>query len=130
MSINKITYLSQFFTFNFLAFTNPEFAWFYFSDIIEIKLFLKNLKVEKCYVLIFELIISEITEDEDSPVITLNDPILVTKNSNPDLISKFLLNRISLADEKFELNYNLIKNMRLDKGAPYIRVKYNEINLF
>ena len=130
MSINKITYLSQFFTFNFFAFTNPEFAWFYFSDIIEIKLFLKNLKVEKCYVLIFELIMSEITEDEDTPVITLNDPILVTKNSNPDLISKFLLNRISLADEKFELNYNLIKNMRLDKGAPYIRVKYNEINLF
>ncbi len=130
MSINKITYLSQFVPFNFYIFTNPQLAWFYFSDIIEIKLFLRNLEVGKCYVLTFELFLSEIYDEEDSPVITLTDPILVTCNSNPILISKFLLNRITLADERFDLDYELIKNMRLDKGAPYIRVKYDQINIF
>jgi len=74
--------------------------------------------------------LSEIYDEEDSPVITLTDPILVTCNSNPILISKFLLNRITLADERFDLDYELIKNMRLDKGAPYIRVKYDQINIF
>lgn len=128
MSINKITYLSQFTPFEFYAFTNAKFAWFYFSDIIELKLFLRDLEVGKCYVLTLELFVSD--TNDDTPVITLCDPILVTKNSNPILISKFILNRISLADEKFYLDYELIKSMRLEKGAPFIRVKYTEINIF
>jgi hypothetical protein len=73
---------------------------------------------------------SEMIDEDDTPVITLSDPILITKNSNPRLISKFLLNRISLADERFDLNYDLTKNMRLNKGGPYIKVKYTEICLF
>ena len=128
MSINKITYLSQFIAFEFYAFTNAQFAWFYLSDITEIKLFLKDLEVGKCYVLTLELFVSD--TNDDTPVITLCDPILVTNNSNPILISKFILNRISLADEKFDLNYELIKSMRLMKGAPFIRVKYSERNIF
>jgi hypothetical protein len=128
MSINKITYLSQFVPFEFYVFTNAQFAWFYFSDIIEIKLFLKNLELGKCYVLTLELFVSD--TNDDTPVITLCDPILVTSNSNSTLISKFILNRISLADDKFDLDYELIKSMRLMKGAPFIRVKYSEINLF
>jgi hypothetical protein len=39
MSISNITYLSQFVPFEFYAFTNAQFAWFYFSDIIEIKFY-------------------------------------------------------------------------------------------
>jgi hypothetical protein len=88
------------------------------------------LDSEKCYVLTFELFLIEPYDEDDIPVITLCNPILVTKNSNPILISKFLLNKISLADDRFDLDYDLIKNMRLNKGAPYIRVKYKEINLF
>ena len=128
MSVSNITYLSQFTTFEFYAFTNAQFSWFYFSDENEIKLFLKNLEVGKCYVLIIELFMSEL--NDDSPVITLCDPILVTCNSNSALISKFLLNRISLADQNFDLSFDLIKEMRLTAGAPFIRVKYTEINLF
>src|SRR5947208_2573696 len=60
----------------------------------------------------------------------LSKLILVTKNSNPVLISKFLLNQISLADENLDLNYDLILQLRLNKGAPYVLVKYNQINLF
>jgi hypothetical protein len=131
MSINKITYLSQYSAVGFFIFTNPEFAWFYFSDYLEIKQFLNCLESRKCYVLTFELFLSELDDDdEDIPVITLCNPILVTKNSRPTLISKFLLNKIRIADEKFELNYDLLVNMRLNRGAPYIRVKYREINLF
>jgi len=103
------------------------FFWNYF---ISIKLFLKNLKSDTCYVLTFELFMSEFEDDEDIPVITLSEPILITKNSNPALISKFLINQTILASERFDLDYELIKDMRLDKGAPYIRVKYNQISLF
>lgn len=130
MSINNITYLSQFTALGFFIFTNPELAWFYFTDYLEVKLFLSHLDSEKCYVLTFELFLIEPYDEDDIPVITLCNPILVTKNSNPILISKFLLNKISLADDRFDLDYDLIKNMRLNKGAPYIRVKYKEINLF
>lgn len=130
MSINRITFLSQFLKFNFFLFNSPQVAWFYFSDIIEIQLFLRNLEVGKCYVLAFELIMSEFHDEDDTPAITLSDPILVTCNSNPTLISKFILNRINLADERFDLEFHLIKEMRLNGGAPYIKVKYNEINLF
>ena len=131
MSINRITYLSTFSEHGFFIFINPELAWFYFSDYLEITQFLRSLDSGKCYVLTFELFLSEIyDDDEDIPVITFCNPILVTKNSSPVLISKFLLNKIRLADEKFELNYDLIKEMRLNKGAPYIRVKYKQINLF
>jgi hypothetical protein len=94
-----------------------------------VKLFLANLEKDKAYVLIFELFLSEFHEN-DIPVITLSEPILITKNSNPALISKFLINQTILASERFDLDYELIKDMRLDKGAPYIRVKYNEIKLF
>jgi hypothetical protein len=69
-------------------------------------------------------------DDNDTPMILLSEPILLTKNSNPTLISKFLLERISLASNKFDLDYEFIKEMRLNKGAPYIRCKYHLINIF
>lgn len=126
MSISTITYLSQFVIFEFYAFTNAQFAWFYFSDIIEIKLFLKNLELGKCYVLTLELFVSD--TNDDTPVITLCDPILVTSNSNSTLISKFINNQLIQADNNFNLDYDLLINMRnAGKTVPYIIVKYNYI---
>jgi hypothetical protein len=130
MSINNITYLSQFISYNLFIFSNYKFTLLYFADIIEVNQFLKSLEIDKTYVVTFELIMSELS-DNDIPSITLSEPILITKLSNPILISKFILNQISLADEKFNLDYDLILNMRLnDKSSPYILIKYNEINLF
>ena len=129
MSINKITYLDQIIQNKFFVFADFHSYFLYFTDFIEVKQFLDKLEIDKIYVLTFELHMSEFTDD-DLPVITLSKPILVTKNSSPILISKFLLNQISLADENLDLNYELILQMRLNKGAPYILVKYNEINLF
>ena len=113
MSINSITYLSQFISYNLFIFSNYKFTFLYFSDIIEVNHFLKSLEIDKTYVVTFELIMSELT-DIDVPSIILCEPILVTKLSNPILIYKFILNQISLADEKFSLDYDLILNMKLN----------------
>jgi hypothetical protein len=73
---------------------------------------------------------SELT-DKDVPSITFCEPILITKLSSPILISKFILNQISLADEKFSLDYDLLYKIKLnDESSPYILIKYNEINIF
>ena len=131
MSISNITFLSQFISYNLFVFTNPNFNFLYFTDIIEVKLFLETLEIDKTYVVTFELVISEILDDDNDPVITLSKPILITKLSNPTLISKFLLNQINLADNQIGLDLDLIMQMRLnEKTTPYILVKYNEINLF
>lgn len=129
MSINRITYLSQIIPSKFFVFADFYFYLFYFTDLIEVKQFLETLEIDKVYVLTFELHMSDLIAD-DIPVITLSEPIIITKNSNPILISKFVLNQISLADDKLDLNYDMIIQMRLNKGAPYVLVKYNEINLF
>jgi hypothetical protein len=131
MSINRITYFHQIIPSNFFVFADFSFHLLYFTDFIEVKQFLNLLEIDKVYVLTFELHVSDFNDDdEDVPVITLCKPILITKNSNPVLISKFLLHQISLADESLDLNYDLILQMRLNKGAPYVLVKYNQINLF
>jgi hypothetical protein len=106
------------------------FSHLYFTDIIEIKHFLDTLEIDKVYVATFEFHLSDLSDNEDPPVITLSKPILLTKNSNPTLISKFILNQIRLADDKFSLDYDLILELRLNNGAPYILRKYNEINIF
>lgn len=129
MSINKITYLSQLVQNRLFVFTNFVFTHLFFSDILELKLFLKELEVDKVYVVIFELHMSDF-KDEDSPVLTLSEPILITKNSNPKLLSKFILNQINKADNTFGLDFDLIKNMNINKGCPFVLLKYNAINLF
>jgi hypothetical protein len=74
---------------------------------------------------------TELTDDDDVSCITLSKPIIITKNSNPEVLSKFILNQIRIADEKFSLDYDLISNMRLsDLTAPYVSIKYREINIF
>jgi hypothetical protein len=129
MSISKITYLDQIITYKLFVFSSFEFLHLHFCDEVEISLFLKNLDIDQTYVLTLELWLSEDTCEEDPPVITLCKPILITKSSNPTLISKFILNQISLADNRFNLDYDLIKNMALS-GGPFVLVKYNKINLF
>jgi hypothetical protein len=64
--------------------------------------------------------------DENSPVITLSKPILVTKNSNPKIISKFIQDRIHLTCEAFYLNDDLMDNLE----GPGVLAKYKAINLF
>jgi hypothetical protein len=90
MSINRITYLDQFYKTGIFNLQNPDFKNFLFSDWLEVTKILNGLENDTIYVVSFEFILSWETYDEDSPVITLSKPILVTKNSNPKLIAKFL----------------------------------------
>jgi hypothetical protein len=127
MSINRITYLSELKTEKFFLWSDYLFTHLLFSDIIEVTQFLRELEKDTIYVVTLELIIAEL--NGDVPCITLCNPILITKNSNPKLISKFILNQISLADYNFDLNYDLLMEMRLS-SVPCVLLKYNQINIF
>jgi hypothetical protein len=90
MSIKNITYLDQILENRLFIFNNLSIEWLHFSDYIEIKSFLDSLEIDKTYVITFDFIISWLSYDEDSPVINLSKPILITKNSNPRLIADFI----------------------------------------
>jgi hypothetical protein len=131
MSINSITFLDRIISHRLFCFSEYLYTHFYFLDFIEVKQFLETLEIDKTYVLTFELIISDFGDDEVFPVITLSKPILITKNSNASVVSKFIKNKISLADEKFGLDIDLIINMKInDSSPPCVLVKYNQISLY
>lgn len=127
-SINRITYLDDFFKNDICIFTNSHFGILEFSDNLEIKNFLSELNEDQIYVVILEFIYSSLTYDEDGPIINLSKPILVTKNSNPDMLSKFIHSRINECVNTFYLDDSLFytgnKNDR-----PVVKIKYNEINI-
>jgi hypothetical protein len=125
MSIKNITYLDQILENRLFIFNNPSIEWLHFSDYIEIKSFLDSLEIDKTYVITFDFIISWLSYDEDSPVINLSKPILITKNSNPRLIADFIKSRIILACENYYLDDSII-----DKDGLGVIVKYDQINLF
>lgn len=60
---------------------------------------------------------------------TLSDPILITKNSNPKLISKFIKDQIKLASDIYFIDED-IANMLIESEGPGVICKFNEINLF
>jgi hypothetical protein len=125
MSIKNITYLDQILENRLFIFNNPSIEWLHFSDYIEIKSFLDSLEIDKTYVITFDFIISWLSYDEDSPVINLSKPILITKNSNPRLIADFIKSRIILACDNYYLDDSII-----DKDGLGVIVKYDQINLF
>lgn len=131
MSITNITYLKDIIPNKFFLFSNYESVFLYFTDIIEIKQFLQELEMDKVYVVTFELVVSDLIDTERPPVIVLAEPILITKNSRPLLISKFIRNQIIRADDNYGLDYNLLMEMKGNNlNPPYIFIKYNSINLF
>jgi hypothetical protein len=65
--------------------------------------------------------------DSDGPVIFLSKPILITKNSNPKLLSNFIDERLGDMLNTFHLDESIIERTN-DDGAS-ILVKYKEINL-
>nr|AWX52927.1 hypothetical protein [Lactarius sp. (in: basidiomycete fungi)] len=129
MSLNKITYLDQILENKILIISDPYTEIFYFNDSLEIHQFLERLEKDKVYVLSLEFILSWLSYDEDSPVITLSKPILITKNSNPRTISKFISERMNLMIDSYFLDDEIIQNLGSNDG-PGVLLKYREINLF
>jgi hypothetical protein len=128
MTITNITYLDQFYPNNLAIFNNPSITRLYFNDYIEITQFLGSLEQDKIYVLTFDFVVSWLMFEEDFPVLNLSKPILVTRNSNPRLITNFIKSQIDLAC----LSYNIeqIDNLNDKTETAGVLIKYREINIF
>jgi len=133
MSINKITYLNTILPNNLFLFNNSSKIRLYFNDYLEIIQFLGSLEQDKVYVLTFELVVSWFLFEEDSPVLNLSKPILVTKNSNPKLIFKFINDKIRLACDTYYLDDTILEMIECSNNyedKPGVIIKYAEIKLF
>jgi len=128
MSINRITYLEDLIEYDVCIFNDCHFRILEFSDILEIKHFLNELMEDQIYVVTFEFVYSFSTYNEEGPTINLSKPILITKNSNCRIISKFIQDRINDCINTYNLNESLIYSNNKD-GSGVI-VKYREVNLF
>jgi len=126
MSINKVTYLHQFIPNNMWTSDNNLISRFYFNDTLEVTRFLNTLKIDTTYVVTFEFVYSWLLYEEDSPVILLSKPILITKNSNPEIVAKFIMERITLACESYYLECDMMDKLE----GPGVIVKYTEISIF
>jgi|HubBroStandDraft_1064217.scaffolds.fasta_scaffold22055_3 hypothetical protein len=130
MSTNKITFLHDFlpndYKNNLIYYPESSITRFYFSDYIEVDQFLDGLDDDKLYVLSLELVYCWESYDDNSPVIVLSKPFLVTKDSNPRLISRYLQYKINIACHSYSLDEELIHAIDVvDK--PGIIVRYKEI---
>jgi len=70
--------------------------------------------------------------EEDSPVLILSKPILITKNSNPKLIANFIRNRIIIALDRYYLDHTVLEMIECPDypEKPGVIIKYNEISIF
>ena len=134
MSLFKITYLKDILPNSLLIINDPEFTIQKSNDLLEWKLFLNKLEedFDKIYVVTLEFVKEFDFFNEDAPRIFLSDPILVTKNSNPDVLSKFASDRVIYFCNQFDfdshlINYDQITERYLDSG---VIVKYKEIIVF
>lgn len=133
LSTNKITFLDEFVESesksNKITFHNGTFInRFYFNDYKEISDFLNQLDNSKCFCLTFKFVVSWLQYEEDSPVIILAKPILVSNDSNPWLISKFINEKIRLACNSYYLEDSIIDSIGKTDG-PGIIVNYVEISI-
>jgi hypothetical protein len=117
--------LDQFYPNGIFLYSEPKIEILTILDVIEISDFLVNLK-SKIYVVSFEFITNIDTYDVDLPNLILSKPVLITTNSNPDLLMKFLRAKIELAFKTFYLDEDLIEKL----SNSGVLIKYKPINLF
>jgi hypothetical protein len=129
MSINRITFLDQVIPHGMFIFNNPSVDVLHFYDSLDLRIFLNRLKIDKAYVVTFEFVTSLMVYNEETPVLSLSKPILITKNSNPKIISDYLKERIDLAIDIYYLDDSILDSHNNPVG-PGIVVNYSEINLF
>jgi hypothetical protein len=109
-----------------IYFRNSNFIWFHFNDIQEINDFLDLLDHDKIYIVSFELIVDKLSYEFGDPTIVLSKPILITRESNPWLISKYLQGKISISCSSYGLDQEWLL---LGNDSPGVIVRYKEINL-
>jgi len=127
MTITNITFLEEIIPNKMFVFTNSLTKEFYFCDIIEVTKFLSSLEKDQAYVVTFDFIYSILMYADDTPTISLGKPILITKNSDPEVISNYLKDKVILACNTHYLNY---PNMGDPIDGIAVIVNYAKINLF
>lgn len=131
MTINNITYLNEIHENTMFISNNSELKILNHYDHLDIKHWLNSLEIDKAYVVTFEFIISLMMYDEDGPSINLGKPILITKNSNPLIISNYLNERINIMIDTFYLDDSiLICNGENNPDGTAVIANYSIINLF
>ena len=129
LSINKISYLEDIMEDsqnNIFYLGDVAISIFYFGDSKEISDFLKNLDSNKTYIVTFELIFDWDAYEIGEPSLVLSKPILVTKESNSQLISDYIIERSYSACDLYSLDEIIWK----DFDQLGILVRFKEINLF
>ena len=124
MSINRITFFKEFYSGELFLINNPYTEILQFQDTIELTKVLSNLEIDKVYVVTFDFVRLMI---DLTPTIRLSEPILITKNSTPRILSEFIQNKITLACNSFNLDDSLLEYTNY---GPGVIMKYKEINLF
>lgn len=132
-SQNRITLLDDWFDIDnvenptdIIYVVNSKFTWFHFNDFKEISDFLDILEHDKIYIVSFDIILDKLSYEFGDPTIVVSKPILITKESNPWLISRFLNERIVKSCDSYGLEEDWLK---LGNDSPGILVRYKEINL-
>ncbi len=129
MTINNITYLNEIYENTMFISNNSDFKILNYYDHLEIKHWLNSLEVDQAYVVTFEFVISLMMYDEDGPSINLGKPILITKNSNPKIISNYLNARINMMIDTFYLDDSiLISNGKNNPDGTAVIANYSKIN--
>lgn len=127
LSINKITFLEDIlkdeenYHFNIFYLRKPNLVWLSFGDIKEIMNLLCLLDNNKAYIVTFDLILDQSGYQLGDPSIILGSPILISKDSNPWLISNYLVSKVVKSCDSYDLN---------DQSEVSVLVKYREIIVF
>lgn len=127
LSLTKITFLNDILNdqeinrLDIICIRKADFIWFNFSDFKDIMNLLSLFEDNKAYIVTFDLIIDQSGYESGDPSLLLGLPILVNKNSNPWLISRYLTEQVVKAIN----SYNLESNTELA-----ILVKHKEIRIF
>ena len=125
LSINKISFFKERISNldGIYVFSDYSFEILHFFDTTEISIFLEDtLEKDKVYIVSLELIKLYPEYSEGDPTIVLSEPILITSNSNPNLISNFIQDKIRWASLIYDLQDST-------DNSNKVLLKYREINI-
>jgi hypothetical protein len=128
MTISKINYLDEFIQNTMFISNNSKIHILNFWHSLEWKQFLNNLEGEQVYVVTFEFVFSFMYHNDDEPTLILGKPILLTRNSNPRILSDYLKERINIVNESYCLDDTILNSSNTD--GPGVIVNYSKINIF
>jgi hypothetical protein len=131
MTKNNITFFDKYFPEGIIILIDP---YIHILDKINtqgVEDFMYRLDEDKVYIVTLEFIHSFLLYDAHCPSIVLSRPILVDKNSNPEVIIDFITKRIDYFHQNYYWDDSLLTE--LEEGSnknngPGILLRYKEVN--